>query len=107
MATSADVQSSVAKLKAMGAQAVKVWYLAPQPARREELDARMMEVGAAAKVAGLDLTVHATGLREAKVAPRADAVLLVHSVEDRGGRSGATRAARGTQLDGRGEATAR
>jgi imidazolonepropionase-like amidohydrolase len=82
MATSADVQSSVAKLQAMGAQAVKVWYLAPQPARRAELDARMMEVGAAAKAAGLDLIVHATGLREAKVALRAGAVLLVHSVED-------------------------
>lgn len=82
MATSADVQSSVAKLKAMGAQAVKVWYLAPAPARREELDTRMMEVGAAAKAAGLDLIVHATGLREAKVALRAGAVLLVHSVED-------------------------
>jgi imidazolonepropionase-like amidohydrolase len=82
MATSADVQSSVAKLKAMGSQAVKVWYLAPQPARRADVDARMMEVGAAAKAAGLDLIVHATGLREAKVALRAGAVLLVHSVED-------------------------
>jgi imidazolonepropionase-like amidohydrolase len=61
---------------------VKVWYLAPQAARRDELDARMMEVGAAAKAAGLDLIVHATGLREAKVALRAGAVLLVHSVED-------------------------
>jgi len=82
MASSADVQASVATLKAMGAQAVKVWYLAPQPARREELDARMMDVGAAARAAGLDLIVHATGLREAKVALRAGAVLLVHSVED-------------------------
>jgi imidazolonepropionase-like amidohydrolase len=82
MATSADVQASVAKLKAMGSSAVKVWYLAPQPARRDELDARMMEVGAAAKAAGLDLIVHSTGLREAKVALRAGAVLLVHSVED-------------------------
>lgn len=83
MATPADVQASVATLKAMGAQAVKVWYLAPPTARRDELDARMMEVGAAAKAAGLDLIVHATGLREAKVALRAGAVLLVHSVEDR------------------------
>ena len=82
MATSADVQASVAKLKAMGSSAVKVWYLAPQVARRDELDARMMEVGAAAKAAGLDLIVHSTGLREAKVALRAGAVLLVHSVED-------------------------
>lgn len=83
MASSSDVQSSVAKLKAMGAQAVKVWYLAPPPARRAELEARMMEVGAAAKAAGLDLIVHATGLAEAKVALKAGAVLLVHSVEDR------------------------
>lgn len=82
MATSAEVQSSVAKLKALGAAAVKVWYLAPPAARRADLDARMMEVGAAAKAAGLDLIVHATGLREAKVALRAGAVLLVHSVED-------------------------
>jgi imidazolonepropionase-like amidohydrolase len=82
MATSAEVQSSVARLKGMGATAVKVWYLAPSSARREELDARMLEVGAAARAAGLDLIVHATGLREAKVALRAGAVLLVHSVED-------------------------
>ena len=82
MGTSAEVQSSVAKLKAMGSSAVKVWYLAPQAARRDEMDARMMDVGAAARAAGLDLIVHSTGLREAKVALKAGAVLLVHSVED-------------------------
>lgn len=82
MGTAADVPASVAKLKAMGSTAVKVWYLSPTPARREELDARMMEVGAAAKAAGLDLIVHATSLREAKVALKAGAVLLVHSVGD-------------------------
>jgi imidazolonepropionase-like amidohydrolase len=82
MGTSAEVQAGVAKLQAMGSSAVKVWYLGPPTARREELDARMLEVGAAARAAGLDLIVHATGLREAKVALRAGAVLLVHSVED-------------------------
>jgi imidazolonepropionase-like amidohydrolase len=82
MGTSDEVKAGVAKLKAMGSSAVKVWYLAPSLARREELDARMVEVGAAARAAGLDLIVHATGLREAKVALRAGAVLLVHSVED-------------------------
>lgn len=82
MGTSADVRASVAKLEAMGAQAVKVWYLRPRPNQREELDARIMEVGAAAKGAGLDLIVHATELREAKVALKAGAVLLVHSVDD-------------------------
>ena len=82
MATPEEVRASVARLKGMGSSAVKVWYLAPQPERREELDARMMEVGAAARGAGLDLIVHATGLREAKVALRAGAKMLVHSVED-------------------------
>jgi len=82
MATTGEVQSSVARLKSMGSSAVKVWYLAPSASRRDELDARMLEVGVAARAAGLDLIVHATGLREAKVALRAGAVLLVHSVED-------------------------
>jgi imidazolonepropionase-like amidohydrolase len=82
MSTSAEVRASVARLKAMGSSAVKVWFLAPPTARRAELDARMLEVGQAAREAGLDLIVHATGLREAKVALRAGAVLLVHSVED-------------------------
>ena len=82
MGTSAEVQASVARLKGLGSSAVKVWYLAPAASRREEMDARMLEVGAAARAAGLDLIVHSTGLREAKVALRAGAVLLVHSVED-------------------------
>jgi imidazolonepropionase-like amidohydrolase len=82
MATSADVRSSVARLKAMGASAVKVWYLAPPPAQQAELDARLAEVDAAARAAGLDLIVHATELRGAKAALRAGAVMLVHSVED-------------------------
>ena len=43
------------------------------------LDARLMEIGAAA---GLDLIVHATSLREAKAALKAGAKLLVHSVSD-------------------------
>jgi imidazolonepropionase-like amidohydrolase len=82
MGTAAEVRASVARLKGLGSSAVKVWYLAPAPDRREELDARLLEVGAAARAAGLELIVHATGLREAKAALRAGAVLLVHSVED-------------------------
>ena len=82
MSTSAEAQSSVAALVAMGSTAVKVWYLAPRPTRREQLDARLMEIGTAARAAGLDLIVHATSLREAKVALRAGAKLLVHSVQD-------------------------
>jgi imidazolonepropionase-like amidohydrolase len=82
MATSADVRTSVATLKAMGASAVKVWYLAPVTAQQSEQDARLAEVGVAARAAGLDLIVHATELRGAKAALRAGAVMLVHSVED-------------------------
>ena len=82
MSTPEDVASSVARLVATGSSAVKVWYLRPDSARQEALDARLMEVGAAARAAGLDLIVHATGLREAKVALRAGAIMLVHSVQD-------------------------
>ena len=82
MATSAEVHSSVAMLKAMGASAVKVWYLAPAAARQNELDARLSEVGAAARAAGLDLIVHATELRGAKAALKAGAAMLVHGIED-------------------------
>jgi imidazolonepropionase-like amidohydrolase len=82
MATSAGVRASVAALNAMGASAVKVWYPAPAPAMQSELDARLSEVGAAARAAGLDLIVHAAELRGAKAALRAGAVMLVHGVED-------------------------
>ena len=82
MATPEEAQASVAELVAMGATAAKVWYLRPSPDRRDALDARLMEIGAAAEAAGLDLIVHATGLREAKAALKAGAKLLVHSVSD-------------------------
>jgi len=82
MATSAEVRASVARLKAMGASAVKVWYLPPSREQQRELDARLMEVGAEARAAGLDLIVHATELRGAKAALKAGAAMLVHSVED-------------------------
>ena len=82
MDTPEEARSSVARLVAMGSSAVKVWYLRPAPERQEALDMRLMDVGAAAHAAGLDLIVHATGLREAKLALRAGAKMLVHSVQD-------------------------
>ena len=82
MATPSEVRAGVATLAAMGASAVKVWYLAPGAALQSELDARLSEAGAAARAAGLDLIVHATELRGAKAALRAGARMLVHSVED-------------------------
>jgi imidazolonepropionase-like amidohydrolase len=82
MGTSADVRASAAALKEMGASAVNVWYPAPAAAMQSDLDARLAEVGTAARAAGLDLIVHATDLRGAKAALRAGAVMLVHGVDD-------------------------
>jgi imidazolonepropionase-like amidohydrolase len=67
----------------MGSTAVKVWFLRTPPDQRAALEARLMQIGERARAAGLDLIVHATGLREAKAALRAGAAMLVHSVEDR------------------------
>ncbi len=83
MDTPEEVSTSVRKLVDMGSSAVKVWYLQPPPDRRDELDARLMQVGEEALAAGLELIVHSTSLREAKMALRAGATLLVHSVQDR------------------------
>ena len=83
MDTPDEVSESVQKVVDMGSTAAKVWYLRPPEARRDELDARLMQVGEEARAAGLDLIVHATSLREAKMALRAGAKLLVHSVQDR------------------------
>lgn len=74
--------ASVTQLKTNGAQAVKVWYLAPSIDQRQVLDERMLAIGKAAQTADLPLLVHATSLREAKVALRAGAHMLVHSVSD-------------------------
>ena len=82
MDTPAEVARSVQTLAEMGSSAVKVWYLRPSAERLGELDARLMQIGDLARDAGLDLIVHATGLREAKTALRAGAKFLVHSVRD-------------------------
>ena len=82
MQTDAEALASVGQVVAMGADAVKAWYLDPPPGQREALDARLMRIGEAAQAAGLPLIVHATQLENAKVALRAGAAMLVHSVED-------------------------
>jgi imidazolonepropionase-like amidohydrolase len=81
MESAAQIRADVARLKALGAAAIKVWYLAPPPSEAARLDALMLEVGAAARAADLPLIVHATALAEAKTALRAGAAMLVHSVE--------------------------
>jgi imidazolonepropionase-like amidohydrolase len=82
MQDAAQMRDGVARLKEMGAAAVKVWYLDPQPERKAVLDQLLVETGAAARAAGLPLIVHATELDNAKTALRAGAAMLVHSVED-------------------------
>ncbi len=82
MQSEADIADDIAYLQSIGSQAVKVWYLQPDEADAERLDALVMAAGEAAEAAGLPLLVHATDLREAKVALRAGAFMLVHSVGD-------------------------
>lgn len=82
MGSTEETLDSVEKLRAAGAQAVKVWYVDPPASRRRALDARLSAIGRAAADAGLPLLVHATSLREAKAALRAGAHMLVHSVDD-------------------------
>jgi len=70
-------------LASQGAKAVKVWYIVRPPALTVEVSEKaVMAAGDEARKIGLPLIVHATGLAEAKVALRAGAKLLVHSVWD-------------------------
>lgn len=82
MDSAEQIHADVARLAAMGSAAIKVWYLEPTPERQQTLDALLMEVGKAAREQGLPLIVHATELHQAKMALRAGAKMLVHSVED-------------------------
>ncbi len=82
LASLEDARRSVEQARTSGADAVKLWFIAPAPAQREAVDSYVREIGRAARAAGLPLIVHATELREAKVAIRAGATMLVHSVTD-------------------------
>ncbi len=81
-----DVESArtgVRYLATQGSKAVKVWYIVRAPNLPVEASApAVMAAGEEARKAKLPLIVHATGLAEAKVALRAGANVLVHSVED-------------------------
>lgn len=82
MGTEAEGRDSVAKLQKWGSSAVKVWYLKPPDGQVEALDRVFMAVADEARSRDLDLIVHATTLREAKLAVSAGAALLVHGVLD-------------------------
>ena len=77
-------RSAVRFMAAFGADAIKVWFLRVREGEEEaiDIDARVAAVAEEAAAQGLPLIVHATSLREAKVALRARAHLLVHGVDD-------------------------
>jgi imidazolonepropionase-like amidohydrolase len=79
----ADAARSGARyLAARGADAVKVWYIVTPEQTVEASAPAVLAAGEEAKRLGRPLIVHATGLDEAKVALKAGAHLLVHSVWD-------------------------
>jgi imidazolonepropionase-like amidohydrolase len=80
---SSTAVEGVKYLKSLGASAVKVWFIVRPGSDFDAMTRNVMVVGEEARRQGLPLIVHATGLKEAKVALRAGARLLVHSVQDR------------------------
>ena len=79
---STSARDGVRYLESIGADAVKVWFIVRPQDDFAANERRVLEAGEEAKRAGLPLIAHATGLREAKVALRAGAKYLVHSVQD-------------------------
>jgi imidazolonepropionase-like amidohydrolase len=74
----ASARTGVRYLAAIGASAIKVWFIRREP----QAEAAVMAAGDEAKKVGLPLIVHATSLETAKVAVNAGAKLLVHSIDD-------------------------
>ena len=75
-------RAGVRYLAARGADAVKIWFLVTPEQTVEASTPAVMAAGDEARKLGIPLIVHATGLAEAKVALKAGAHLLVHSVDD-------------------------
>ena len=75
-------RSGVGYLAAQGASAVKIWFLVNADHPVEASAPAVLAAGEEAAKRNLPLIVHATGLAEAKVALRAGARVLVHSVWD-------------------------
>ncbi len=82
LADATAARDGVAYLAARGAHAVKIWFIPTEDRPFDEMARVVRAAGEAARAAGLPLIVHATGLREAKVALEAGASMLVHSVDD-------------------------
>jgi imidazolonepropionase-like amidohydrolase len=76
-------RKTVRYLASLGSDAVKVWYIVTPERKVEDSAPAVLAAGDEARKAKLPLIVHATGLAEAKVALRAGARFLVHSVDDK------------------------
>jgi imidazolonepropionase-like amidohydrolase len=75
-------RAAVRYMAANATDAIKVWFLSVREEEWTAIDARVIAVADEARRQGLPLIVHATSLREAKVAVREGAHLLVHGVHD-------------------------
>ncbi|HTY42821.1 MAG TPA: amidohydrolase family protein [Thermoanaerobaculia bacterium] len=75
-------RSDAKYLAARGADAVKIWFIVTPEQTVEASTPAVLAAAEEARRLGLPLIVHATGLAQAKVALKAGAHLLVHSVDD-------------------------
>jgi imidazolonepropionase-like amidohydrolase len=82
MKDEATTRAAVRYVQSLGASAVKVWYIVGPGRTVEQSEPAVLAAGDEARKLGIPLIVHATGLAEARVALRAGARLLVHSVDD-------------------------
>jgi len=76
-------REGVRYLAAQKTSAVKVWLITPPGGKTEDLVPAVMAAGEEARRLKVPVIVHATGLAEAKLALKAGATLLVHSVWDK------------------------
>jgi imidazolonepropionase-like amidohydrolase len=75
-------RAGVAYLSSEGSRSIKIWYIVNAEHPVEASAPAVLAAGEEAQKRNLPLIVHATGLAEAKVALRAGARMLVHSVWD-------------------------
>jgi len=77
-----DVTRGVNFLSAFHTDAVKMWFIVTGDRDIDKLKMIAMAIGEQAHAAGLPFIVHATGIKEARIAVAAGADRLVHSVDD-------------------------
>jgi imidazolonepropionase-like amidohydrolase len=82
LGTEEDARSGVRYLATHGTDAVKVWFIPVAERNFDDMAKAVLAAGEEARARKVPLIVHATGLKEAKIALRTGASLLVHSVSD-------------------------